>query len=666
VVKAVPRRLVRTLVGVTLFAGVLVHPSVLSAAAQAPASSGPTEFAYRVDDVDPQLRALPGGRLVARSVRVDPFTTIGASFDSPSGDEAHVRARLRSGWTPWFPLHHGHGGGATTDPVWVGDAADAYEVRLPADAVGVILHLVRPTGEPIELTPTVPTEAGPVEVGNPAPPVQRRSAWGAAPYRGTVRYNDRVTRGVVHHTVNTNGYSADQVPGMLRSIQAYHQGSARNWPDIAYNFIVDRFGTIWEARAQSYDRLTRVSATSGTTEDTVTVAFLGDGSAQAAPSASIRAMGRLLGWKLRKHGLRPTRANIVGHTQIGQTDCPGAALLAQVPTIERIAIEGNPPPGPFSDVPWTSPISRAVDWAADEGIIPGFEDLTFGPTRQASRADAATWLWRLAGAPSGPFPDPYTDVDDGAPFARPVLWAAAQGVLPGISATRFAPGRLMTRDMLVNTLWRYLDEPEVPDPHSYGDAGPRAALDWADALGLSPGPDFNGGAAVTRGLAASWLFGIRPFADLGRHHVARRAADWARAHVIVVPLAGHTFQPNQVLTRSQASTWVWRFMDKAPGGPVAATPGGDDLDRVTAATWLWEAAGSPAVLLPSGYADVAGRPHETAAAWAQDFALFVDFAGSTTFDADTDVTRAQLVRALYRLAQRPTAWAVTPPGTVLF
>ena len=151
----------------------------------------------------------------------------------------------------------------------------------------------------------------------------------------------------------------------------------------------------------------------------MTVAFLGDAGSQAAPSAVIRSMGRLLGWKLRKHGLRPTHANIVGHTQIGQTDCPGAALLAQVPTIERIAIEGNPPPGPFYDVPWTSPIRPGVDWVADQGIIPGFEDLTFRPLREATRADGAVWLWRLAGEPPGPFPNPYIDVPGGAPYRRP-------------------------------------------------------------------------------------------------------------------------------------------------------------------------------------------------------------------------------------------------------
>ena len=207
--KADPHRLVRTLLGAALLVGVLALPSPPVAEAQTPAAAGPTESAYRVDDVIPDVRPLPGGHLVARAVGVGPFTTVGASFASVSGGEGRVRAHLLSGWTPWFDLDHGHGGGPTTDPVWVGDAADGYEVRLPADATAVVIHLVRPTGEAVA---PVPTPAPAPEVGNAAPPVQRRSAWAAAPYRGTIRYNDRVTRGVVHHTVNTNGYSAAQVP----------------------------------------------------------------------------------------------------------------------------------------------------------------------------------------------------------------------------------------------------------------------------------------------------------------------------------------------------------------------------------------------------------------------------------------------------------------------
>ncbi len=433
-------------------------------------------------------------------------------------------------------------------------------MRLPADATGVVIHLVRTTGEAVVLTP-VPGPAA--EAGNPAPPVQRRSAWGAAPYRGTIRYNDRVTRGVVHHTVNTNGYSAAQVPSMLRSIQAYHQGGDRNWPDIAYNFVVDRFGTIWEARAQSYDRLTRVSASSGTTEDTVTVAFLGDGSGRSAPSATIRSMGRLLGWKLRKHGLRPTRANIVGHTQIGQTSCPGAALLAQVPTIERLAIEGNPPPGPFYDVPWTDPNARAVDWAADEGIIPGFEDLTFRPLREASRADAVVWVWRLAGRPAGAS-HPYTDVPDGALYEEALQWASGEGIVRGLTPTRFGPGRVMTRQAFVDLLWRWVGSPLIAVDHPFTDVGARESLDWAAAGGLTgAGPSARLPPLPASPRPPSSTTCVRS-AMSAPTTLARRALDWARAHVIVAPLPGHTFHPNDVLTRAQASGWVWRFLDRPP------------------------------------------------------------------------------------------------------
>jgi hypothetical protein len=241
----------------------------------------------------------------------------------------------------------------------------------------------------------------------------------------------------VHHTVNSNTYSQSQVPSMLRSIQAFHQGT-RGWPDIAYNFIVDRFGTIWEARERSYEDPVQVSATSGTDRDTVTVAFLGDGSSYTPSGATLTAMGKLLGWKLRKHGLLPTRANIIGHTEIGQTSCPGAALLARVPTIENAAMAGNPPPGPYWDVPWTSRNAKAIDWVGDARIIGGYPDHTFRPTAPSTRADTLVWVWRMAGEPSGTS-HPFTDVPPDAPFREALEWGSDTGVAKGITPTRGPP-----------------------------------------------------------------------------------------------------------------------------------------------------------------------------------------------------------------------------------
>lgn len=640
---------VRRLAALALVAGLLVL-------APAPTSAAPGEDStYRVDDVTPSLRVV-GSRLVGRATGVEAFTTIGVTS---SAHEGRVRAHLSSGWTPWFHLHAEEG--RTSEPVWVGDDADGWELRLPSTATGVVVHLVRPTGvaAPIATAPS----AAPAEAFNPAPPIQRREAWGAAPFRGTPRLNSRLTRGVVHHTVNTNSYSRSQVPSMLRSIQAFHQGT-RGWPDIAYNFIVDRFGTIWEARDRSFEDPVKVSATSGTEQNTVTVAFLGDGSSYTPSSTTLRSMGRLLGWKLRKHGVLPTRDNIVGHTQIGQTSCPGAALLARVPSIETAAMRGNPPPGPFWDVPWTSRNAAAIDWAGDR-VIPGYPDHTYRPQAAATRADAIVWIWRLAGEPSGSS-HPFTDVPANAPYREPLEWGSDTGVARGISATRYGPGRVVTRQAMIDMLWRWQGSPQVPVAHGFGDAGPRASLDWAAEAGLIGGATFRGSDPTTRGIAAAWLHDLRPFTDVPRGNVARAATEWAKAHVIATGYGDHTFRPTEVVTREAAAGWLWRFLDRSDPGPRDATPGGEPLDRATAVTWLYEAAGSPPVTPPSDYTDVdSGDPYEAAAAWSQDVALFPDFPGPT-FGATQPVTRGQFVRALYRLAGRADAWAVTPPSTVRF
>jgi len=477
------------------------------------------------------------------------------------------------------------------------------------------------------VTPTPEAEsAESTEVFNPAPSIRRREAWGAAPFRGTPRRNSRITRGVVHHTVNSNTYRQDQVPSMLRSIQAFHQGT-RGWPDIAYNFIVDRFGTIWEARERSYEDPIRVSATSGTEINTVTVAYLGDGTRYTPPRATIRSMGRLLGWKLRKHGLLPNRSNIVAHTEIGQTSCPGAALRAKLPGIENAAIAGNPSPGPYWDVPWTNRNARAIDWAGDRRIIPGYPDHTYRPSNAGSRADAVVWMWRLAGQQPGTS-HPFTDVPDGAPYEEALEWASENGYVRGVRPTRFAPGRAMTRQAMIDMLWRWQGEPDIPVDHGFGDAGARESLDWAREAGIVGGTTFRPTDATTRGIAAAWLYDLRPFTDVPRR--GRAAPDWARAHVIATGYRDHTFRPDVVATRETATGWIWRLLDRPAPGPADATPAGDPLTRAAAVTWLWQAAGSPTVDLPSGYTDVpSGAPHEMAAAWSEDHGILPALADGT-------------------------------------
>ena len=86
-------------------------------------------------------------------------------------------------------------------------------------------------------------------LGMPAePPIVTRAGWGAdealrsgAPLYGVVRC------AFVHHTVNGNTYSRSQAPALVRGIYYYPRRS-NGWRDIGYNFLIDRFGTIYEGR----------------------------------------------------------------------------------------------------------------------------------------------------------------------------------------------------------------------------------------------------------------------------------------------------------------------------------------------------------------------------------------------------------------------------------
>ena len=89
----------------------------------------------------------------------------------------------------------------------------------------------------------------------PKPQIYSRAQWGADESmrdKSSLHYFE-VHAGFVHHTVNANDYTRAEVPGILRSIYAYHTKS-RGWSDIGYNFLVDRFGRIWEGRYGGIDR----------------------------------------------------------------------------------------------------------------------------------------------------------------------------------------------------------------------------------------------------------------------------------------------------------------------------------------------------------------------------------------------------------------------------
>ncbi len=155
-----------------------------------------------------------------------------------------------------------------------------------------------------------------------------------------------VHAGFVHHTVNTNNYTRDQVPALLRGIYAYHTQS-RGWTDIGYNFVVDRFGRIWEGRYGGVDRPVVGAHTLNYNEYSFAMSALGNYDITEPSSAIVRAYGRLFAWKLSLHGVDASSTKqwvgsrwfqaINGHRDAASTACPGRYLYAKLPRIRTLA-----------------------------------------------------------------------------------------------------------------------------------------------------------------------------------------------------------------------------------------------------------------------------------------------------------------------------------------
>ena len=214
---------------------------------------------------------------------------------------------------------------------------------------------------------------------SPKPYIYSRAQWGAnermrdqsAPSYGTIQ------TGFIHHTVNANNYTAAEVPALLRGIYAYHTQS-KGWRDIGYNFLVDRFGRIWEGRYGGVNRPVVGAHTLGYNEYSFAMSAIGNFDIVNPPQAVLDAYARLFAWKLSLANIRAdsTRLRVKdrwlnainGHRDVGATACPGRYLYAKVPAI-RVAAQRiqdaaqtgtTQPPPPATTTPPAPPAAGNV------------------------------------------------------------------------------------------------------------------------------------------------------------------------------------------------------------------------------------------------------------------------------------------------------------------
>ncbi|MGH9033091.1 MAG: peptidoglycan recognition protein family protein [Acidimicrobiia bacterium] len=191
-----------------------------------------------------------------------------------------------------------------------------------------------------------------------------RAAWGAneglrtANCPGGPDYMSSVRFAVVHHTVNSNSYAASQGPQLLRGIYGYHTQSL-GYCDIAYNFLIDRYGNVYEGRYGGAGNAVMGAHALGFNTSSTGIALIGDFRTAVPPDPAIAALERVLAWKLGVHGINPkanvqytTSGNekwaknsgvtvppITYHGYTGFTECPGTQVINRMDQIRAVVAQ---------------------------------------------------------------------------------------------------------------------------------------------------------------------------------------------------------------------------------------------------------------------------------------------------------------------------------------
>ncbi|MBO4390266.1 MAG: S-layer homology domain-containing protein [Lachnospiraceae bacterium] len=112
----------------------------------------------------------------------------------------------------------------------------------------------------------------------------------------------------------------------------------------------------------------------------------------------------------------------------------------------------------YPDVKEKDYFFKAVSWAEENGITGGYPDGTFRPQNECNRAQAVSFLYRMAGTPSVKNGTVFSDVKQGAYYYDAVAWAEQKGITGGYADRTFRPGGSCTRAQMVSFLYRYCEQ----------------------------------------------------------------------------------------------------------------------------------------------------------------------------------------------------------------
>ena len=114
----------------------------------------------------------------------------------------------------------------------------------------------------------------------------------------------------------------------------------------------------------------------------------------------------------------------------------------------------NCPSAPFADVDISQWYHEGIDYAIEKGMMNGVASDAFAPNDTTTRAMIVTILYRLEGKPEAEAAS-FKDVEAGSWYEAAVNWAAANGIVNGYDADTFAPTDEITREQMAAILYRY-------------------------------------------------------------------------------------------------------------------------------------------------------------------------------------------------------------------
>lgn len=209
-----------------------------------------------------------------------------------------------------------------------------------------------------------------------------------------------------------------------------------------------------------------------------------------------------------------------------------------------------------------------VGWYSDAALTTKVTSVTL------SKSTTVYAKWREKTAQSA---NPFADVADSVYYHDAVLWALENSVTSGTSDTAFGPDKTCTRAQLVAFLWRAEGSPEptatnCPFTDVAQDAYYYKAVLWAVEKSITAGStetSFNPNGIVSRGQAVTFIWraagepettSANSFADVAKNAYYYNAVLWAVEKGVTAGTSAKAFGPAAPCTRAQIVTFLYRYM----------------------------------------------------------------------------------------------------------